>query len=225
MLRIRNCGSAAYDWGSCCFLANCLVSKHAKRPFLFLMFGFWLIFLCMKMLLHVTIPISVNTLYKRFIVSEINSKWSRRIKKLSPPACLTKFLGHFKFKKICKSTPNDLKRVKKIADSSPTSAADRWLTFHIDYVITCCHTKFLIPIKLSCWCCGNYIVKFDDFVVLIEKWWNFEKWRNFFKFFGHFSWKKNFCKSTPNGLKRVKNTKPPTRPLTPPPTDFPSRVC
>ena len=117
LLLIRNCGSAAYDWGSCCFLANCLVSKHAKRPFLFLMFGFWLIFLCMKMLLHVTIPISVNTLYKRFIVSEINSKWSRRIKKLSPPACLTKFLGHFKFKKICKSTPNDLKRVKK---KSPT---------------------------------------------------------------------------------------------------------
>ena len=27
---------------------------------------------------------------------------------------------------------------------------------------------------------------------------------------------------TPNGLKRVKNTKPPTRP---PPTDFTSRVC
>ena len=32
---------------------------------------------------------------------------------------------------------------------------------------------------------------------------------------------KKICKSTPNGLKRVKNTKPPTRP----PTDFPSRVC
>ena len=33
-----------------------------------------------------------------------------------------------------------------------------------------------------------------------------------------------FCKSTPNGLKRVKNTKPPTRPP-PPTTDFPGRVC
>ena len=38
-----------------------------------------------------------------------------------------------------------------------------------------------------------------------------------------FSEKKKFCKSTQNGLKRVKNTKPPTSP--PPPTDFLSRVC
>ena len=41
----------------------------------------------------------------------------------------------------------------------------------------------------------------------------------------NFQWKKKF-KSTPNGLKRVKNLKPPTRsPPTPPPIDFPSRVC
>ena len=34
----------------------------------------------------------------------------------------------------------------------------------------------------------------------------------------NFQWKKKFCKSTPNGLKRVKNTKPPTRPPPPPST-------
>ena len=32
----------------------------------------------------------------------------------------------------------------------------------------------------------------------------------------NFQWKKKICKSTPNGLKRVKNTKPPTRPPLPP---------
>ena len=34
----------------------------------------------------------------------------------------------------------------------------------------------------------------------------------------NFQWKILFCKSTPNGLKRVKNMKPPTRPPPPSPT-------
>ena len=35
--------------------------------------------------------------------------------------------------------------------------------------------------------------------------------KNLVKFFGHFNWKKKkICKSIPNGLKRVKNTKPAT---------------
>ena len=43
-------------------------------------------------------------------------------------------------------------------------------------------------------------------------WWRHTS-RNFSKFRkSKFSVKKKFCKSTPNGLKRVKNTKPPTRP-------------
>ena len=107
---------------------------------------------------------------------------------------------------------SELRKKDKIADSSPASAANRRRRiFHIDYVNH-------VSIKLSCWCRGYYVLKFDVSVVHIEKSWNFEKWQNFSKFFGHFNWKKKFCKSTPNGLKRVKNTKPPTRPPPPAPT-------
>ena len=56
---------------------------------------------------------------------------------------------------------------------------------------------------------------------------NLEKFRDLWRHHGssgkqNFQWKKIFCKSTPNRLKRVKNMKPPTRP--PPPTDFAVRV-
>ena len=122
---------------------------------------------------------------------------------------------------------SELRKKDKIADSSPASAANRRRRiFHIDYVNH-------VSIKLSCWCRGYYVLKFDVSVVHIEKSWNFEKWQNFFKFFGPFNWKKKKILQIDSKWSETRKKHKTAdssaggrrRPPTPPTTVFTSRVC